>query len=345
MESEYRRKVEDLAEKINAEFEEGIKDLMAHDLWPNTLTFFLAKVAIQERIIRKHGGRLGKIKVSDYWKPGLYKVYLGLLLNKFRPFRNYKFIIFLDKLSKIHHKLKPKWFYDMGGHKFLMNEGDASMREILRDYVAVGDKKVEADGTPIPPENRVWEPETTKLVEKWVKPGQVCLDIGASVGYFTLLFSRLVGAEGKVRSFEPTTNQIPYIKRNIEKNGYGKIAKVYHMGAFDVEDVIEMPVHAPIKYKVRVAPVDDVLEAEGITKVDFIKIDVDGVEPRVLRGLLRTIERSPNLKMVIEYYPKYLIQAGCDPKEFMDIINKYFTYEVIPGDYTDGCWNFLCTRK
>ena len=106
-----------------------------------------------------------------------------------------------------------------------------------------------------------------------------------------------------------------------------------------------MPVHAPIKYKVSCRPVDDVLEEQGISEVDFIKIDVDGVEPKVLRGLTRTIERSPSLKMVIEYYPEYIRNAGCNPEECMEIINKYFTYEVIPGDYSDGCWNYFCQRK
>lgn len=334
-----QKQVEEILNRLNDEMARGVKDLLAHDLWPNTLTFTLAKMAMQDRIIRRHGLRVGPIRIKDYFRRGYYKVFVALLLNKFKLFRNQRFIVFLDQLKKSPLKLRPKWYYKMGAHKFLMNEGDASMREILRDYVAVGDRVTNKK------EDRVWELETTRLVEKWVKPGDICLDIGASVGYFTLLFSRLVGKMGKVLSFEPTTNQIPYITENVRVNGYTDRVRIYHMGAFDVNDVIEMPVHAPIKYKVKVGPVDDVLEAEGIMTVDFIKIDVDGVEPKVLKGLQRTIERSKNLKMVIEYYPKYLIQAGCDPKEFMDLINKYFTYEVIPGDYSGECENLFCTRR
>ncbi|KKL60589.1 hypothetical protein LCGC14_2203830, partial [marine sediment metagenome] len=77
----------------------------------------------------------------------------------------------------------------------------------------------------------------------------------------------------------------------------------------------------------------------------FIKMDIDGPEPKALKGLVRTFKRSKNLKMVIEYYPEYILNAGCDPVEFREIINKYFDVDVIPDDYEDGCWNLFCTRK
>jgi len=91
--------------------------------------------------------------------------------------------------------------------------------------------------------------------------------------------------------------------------------------------------------------VDDWLEAKGQLKVDFVKIDVDGPEPEVLQGMIRTFKRNPKMKMIVEFYPKYIKGAGCSPEKFMEILNKYFTYTVIPDDYTEGCWNYFCTRK
>ena len=318
---------EHIEKSIEDDMGKGMKKLMADDLWPQTMTFFLAKLSLQQEVFKKYGIKLKFRLDKGLLGKGYRMNAFCLLLNKLKVFRNYSVIRFMDKASKFHYKFRPRRWLKMNGHKFLMNEGDASMRAILRDYEIIAKKSV-------------WEPETTKLVEKYVHPGDVCLDVGASVGYFTLLMSR---QGGKVLAFEPTTNQIPYLRSNIKKNGYS--AKVFHMGAWDRPEVIEMPVHAPIKYKVECDALDNVLEKEGIDEVDFIKIDVDGVEPRVLRGLIRTIERSPNLKMVIEFYPEYIKNAGCDPDEFMEIINKYFTYEVVPGDYSDGCWNYFCTRR
>ena len=74
-------------------------------------------------------------------------------------------------------------------------------------------------------------------------------------------------------------------------------------------------------------------------------MDIDGPEPRALKGLIRTIERNQNLKMIVEYYPKYIKEAGNSPEEMMAILDRYFTYEKIEGDYGDGYWNFYCVRK
>ena len=56
-------------------------------------------------------------------------------------------------------------------------------------------------------------------------------------------------------------------------------------------------------------------------------------------------EIIPHLKMVVEYYPKYIESAGLNPADFREIIDKYFEFEIIPGDYKDGCWNLFCKRN
>jgi hypothetical protein len=91
--------------------------------------------------------------------------------------------------------------------------------------------------------------------------------------------------------------------------------------------------------------VSDYLKKLGVEKVDFIKIDVDGPEVKVLRGLTEVFENNKNVKMIIEYYPKYIEGAGDSPEEFLAIIDKYFTYKKIEGDYGDGYWNLICERK
>ncbi len=191
-----------------------------------------------------------------------------------------------------------------------------------------------------------WEPFTTKRIKKEIKKGMIVVDVGASIGYFTLLLARCVGKKGKVFSFEPTPNQFPYLLNNIKANGYSDRVMALNIAAWDNKDGVKMP---PIdkKFDCSSTPVDDILKEEGvIDKIDFIKIDVDGSEAHVLRGLKKTFEANPNLQIMFEYYSRCLIECGEDPKEVVKMVEKYFTHEVIPFDVPeeDGA-NWWCKRK
>lgn len=330
--------IRELNESINKHTELAIKKIIEDDIWPHTVPFMLAKTEATMKILAYHNVG-GETEISNFdkkfFKKGWRKMGIAWFLYKTRLFKTRKAIRLLSKVTRIGVKIKPTRYLKMDGLKFYIDKRDKSMIKIFRDYQIIVKN----------PAIKIWEPETTKIVKDNVKPGDVCLDIGCSVGYFTLQFSRLVGKTGKVFSFEPTTNQVPYTKHNIDKNGYRDRVRLFNVGAWDKTDKQLLPLNAAIKYKSNCVAVDDVLYDLGIKQVDFIKIDVDGPEIKVLKGLIGTIERSPNLKMIIEYYPEFIRNAGGDPQEFMDIINKYFNYIKVPGDYSDGCWNFFCTKK
>lgn len=216
---------------------------------------------------------------------------------------------------------------NFNGHVFYIDfaEKDVAMKEILDDFMLHGE----------------YEPHTTELIKKHVKPGDVCVDVGASIGYFTVLFGSLVGKDGLVYTFEPTTNQFEYLTKNVIINGYQDFTIGHNFAAWDKEENVHIKVNNGQTASIPGRPLDRFLPK----KVDFIKIDVDGSEPWVLRGLIQTIERNPQLKMVIEYYPEYIEKMGGDPKEVMAILDKYFIYEVIKGEFTDKYWNYFCVRK
>lgn len=232
-------------------------------------------------------------------------------------------------------------FFEMDKHFFLQpdlsnltaikDDPDKIKNELIINEF-VNDYKAHTD---------VWEPNTTKLVKDIVKQGNQVIDIGASIGYFTLLLSRQVGPTGKVYAIEPTKHQFPYLLTNIEKNGYADRVEAHNVGAWDKETMLEFPKVATNRFYVQAIPIDKIVKSP----IDFIKIDTDGSEPQVLRGLRRTIENSPNLKMVIEWYPEYIEKAGGKPQEVLDFLAKYFTYEAIPGDNAGSCQNFYCKRK
>lgn len=229
-------------------------------------------------------------------------------------------------IAEYQHLNGEKYHRILDGRKFCIDfaEKDPAMHEILMDMVLHGE----------------YEPNTTKLVKEHVKPGDVCLDVGASIGYFTTLLAKCAGPTGKVIAIEATKNQFPYLQRNIEANELTNV-EAHNVAASDTEEEILIQCNAGNVNKVRGIPLDTIVKVP----IDFMKMDIDGSEPRALKGMIETIERSPKMKLCIEYYPEYIRRIGNDPDEFMAILDKYFDHQKIDGDYGDGYWNIFGTRK
>lgn len=308
----------DLTDRFTKNLENGMKELTSNGLHTSSPLWKFAKMNLMTKLAKDEGVSL------DFNYRGWRR---AILISKLPIIGNNKILTFLNKICKLKDYIFR--YTTVYGHKFFIRPAP-KMADILNDYKILD----------------IWEENTTKIVEDNVKKGDVCVDVGASQGYFAMLFARHAGPTGTIVAIEPTDFQQPYLKKNFKKNGYKNITQV-HCGAWDKDETKRMPLNAPpyCQFKLRCRPVDDILEELGIWQVDFIKVDVDGPEPKVLRGLERTFQRSPNLKMVIELYPKYIENAGCSVEEFNEVINKYFDYTIIPDDYEDGCWNLFCIRK
>lgn len=227
-------------------------------------------------------------------------------------------------------------YFEMDGHKFVVYLPQDKKKEVQMD-----------DFMRIPFTTGIWEPQTTKLVKEILGEGQTAVDIGTAVGYFTLLFARQVGPTGKVVSVEQGPMQYQYMSHNVEANGYKDRVLAFNNAAWDKEKLIKLPILG-YKDKDWIVPavcVDDILERNGIEKVDLIKVDIDGAEPWALKGLVRTFERNPQIKMIIEWYPEYITGAGGSLEVFWDILNKYFNAVRIQGEYRENYYNLYCTRK
>ena len=219
-----------------------------------------------------------------------------------------------------------EYYKIMDGHKFLLkiDEKNQAMKEILDNMLLIGE----------------YEPYSTKLVKEIVKEGDVAVDIGASIGHFTMLLARQVGKTGKVYSIEPTNNQFPYLLENIKANGYEDRVEALQIAAWDKNEIVKPQVNAGHEGEIQGRVLDDLLPE----RVDFVKMDTDGAEPRVLKGLEKTIERNPQLQMVIEYYPKYVQNLGGRIEDVDEILDKYFIKEKI-GDYGETYWNYYCKHR
>lgn len=141
------------------------------------------------------------------------------------------------------------------------------------------------------------------LFERTIRPGQVVFDIGANVGYYTLLASSLVGKHGKVYAFEPLSENLIYLRQHLVLNNISNVevieaavADVSGTGSFDPglnRSMGHLTAHSG--FPVRVVSLDDLIENEQLPAPDCLKIDVEGAEARVLRGALGVLSRHPKI--------------------------------------------------
>ena len=178
----------------------------------------------------------------------------------------------------------------------------------------------------------VFEEGTTRLFQRLVKPGMLVMDVGAHVGYYTLLAARHVGPAGHVYAFEPDSDNHATLLKNIELNGYHNVDVVRKAVSDQVGDA-QLYLSATVSGKhsmyqhglpergsvaVETTTVDSILEELGWPHVDLIKIDVEGAEVAVLDGMIQLLRKSARLNLIMEFMPALLHSAGVAPQQFLD---------------------------
>jgi FkbM family methyltransferase len=146
-----------------------------------------------------------------------------------------------------------------------------------------------------------YEAAKQRKVIELVSPGMVCWDVGANVGYYTLLFAELVGGRGRVFAFEPFPRNVDLLRRHVGINGYRNVRIFpWALGDFDGEVPLDPGpdpsmgrIAAAGPLKTPCAKADTLLAAGEVEAPDVIKIDVQGAEAEVLRGARRAMERHP----------------------------------------------------
>lgn len=167
-----------------------------------------------------------------------------------------------------------------------------------------------------------FEPESMSAVSRLVREGDVILDVGANIGYYTVRFAKLVGAGGRVIAAEPTRHYRNILERNVAENGLTNV-QILDYGFSDRAEAVRIDIgpssatmHSPAGFDrvlfqetIKISRLDDVADSLGLQRLDFVKIDVDGHEPFVLRGAWAVLRRySPIILMEISHL--HYFQAG-----------------------------------
>jgi FkbM family methyltransferase len=182
--------------------------------------------------------------------------------------------------------------------------------------------------------NGVYGELDTKIIREEIHEGDIVIDVGANIGYYTLIFAQLVGKSGKVIAFEPEPKNFEILKKNVEINNYNNVIlepkivsekcgkmKLYVSDSDIVAHRIQKMDTLKNFVEVESVTLDDYLKKLNLDKkVNFIKIDVEGAEPNVLEGSNNILKKNDHLKIFTEFNREVVKNYGTEPKKMIDLL-------------------------
>jgi len=175
----------------------------------------------------------------------------------------------------------------------------------------------------------LYEPDVTQLITERLRAGMTFIDLGAYSGYYTLLASKLVGSTGRVYCFDPDPRIFPILEENLRRNGCLNVIAVNKGGSDSTGAAVLAPgplersflSNEPLKGGALVETVrlDDYFRSQVWPAVDLLKMDVEGSEMEVLRGMTELCQRNPNLGLIIESNPFAMARSQVT---FSEVVTK-----------------------
>ena len=180
-----------------------------------------------------------------------------------------------------------------------------------------------------------YEKELCELLMKIVRPGDVFLDLGANIGYFSLLVAS-TSPSAKVISFEPVRDLFQKMNDNILLNKIGNVSTI-NAAVGEINEEKELFVsdpdnagmssfHQPENYsgkkeKVKVVSIDEWFKTSGLPGVDLVKIDIEGSELAALRGMKEILQTQKPV-LIVEINPETLSMFSLKPSDIYDYLKQ-----------------------
>lgn len=225
------------------------------------------------------------------------------------------------RLSQIAYGKTPpradqyRWYTDRHGLK---------MR--LHPYFLI-DREIIAFGT--------YELPLQRFIEKNIRPGMVCMDVGANMGAMTLHLALRVGESGQVFAFEPVPTNAQRLREHVAGNGFDNRVHVLENALSDADATMQFAIasqahvnqgmgslvevdHADLTKQITVQSLrlDSFCQAQSLSQLDFIKVDIQGAEPLFLAGAVETIRRL-RPRIIMEVASSSLGSGGCSSRDLL----------------------------
>jgi FkbM family methyltransferase len=192
----------------------------------------------------------------------------------------------------------------------------------------------------------VWEPNVTNYLVANIKPGEIIVEIGGNIGYYTTLMAKLVSPSGKVYSYEANDEVYNLANLSLKMNDLSDIATIKNVAISDKDGEVNFVIPLQKKYsdfvnigtahiaageaedstsdikikKVKTTFLD--ADLPNLENVDWLRMDIEGSEIMALKGARRIIESSPKLKIVMEWAPRMMKNYG-NVSKLIDDMHSY----------------------
>jgi len=177
----------------------------------------------------------------------------------------------------------------------------------------------------------IWESFETALVWKSLRAGDCFIDIGANIGYFSVLAAKRVGVDGHVIAFEPERSNHALLATNATLNPHCNYT-LHVVAAADAdtggqlflnpENLGDHQIYASddrVAQTISLRRIDSLLAPH--TQIDLIKIDVQGAEQKALAGLAEGLaHNASHLLLLLEFWPRGLARAGDDAHQLLQML-------------------------
>jgi FkbM family methyltransferase len=190
----------------------------------------------------------------------------------------------------------------------------------------------------------------TETVKKYIGRGDVCLDVGANMGWYSTLFRDICDTEGAVHSFEPVPQTFAELEKNVALNGSPPNVFLNNFGLGDEEKETEIylfddlpsghaslapgKTHSAQAILINIKTLDSYLEMRKIKQVDFVKVDVEGAEMMFLRGAKKLFEQPKAPVIFMEMALGTTKEFGYKPNDLIEFIKNQATYDFYALDET-----------
>ena len=200
--------------------------------------------------------------------------------------------------------------------------------------------------------NRSQRAAMDRLYGQFVRAGDLVFDVGAHVGYFTLLAAQRVTETGTVLSIEPNPTALDQLHQNVDRSGLKNVL-VAHSACGDSDEPVRLYLHTEsnssmaslsaanatggVGVDVACSTLDDLCADHRITRARLVKIDVEGAELSVLRGMDRILREMRPI-IVLELEPRLLAAFGASPDAILALLEGYGYRVASLGGHS----NYVC---
>lgn len=205
----------------------------------------------------------------------------------------------------------------------------------------------------------VWEPHLNRWVAGALRPGDTFVDIGANIGYFSLLAASRVGPTGRVVAVEASAEVSRRLSEHSDLNGYGTVIRLVNAAISDKRETLHfvlassrnigansiVPYDGPAEssFEMTAQPLGELLRPEELRSARVIKVDVEGAEGAVVRGMAGLLSQlRPDAEVAIEVSPDRMAALGEDAEDLMATFlhHGFHPYRLVnsydPGDYPEA---------